>query len=42
MAKENWIDEGRIGIMGWSYGGFMTSLCLTKGSDIYKMGIASD
>ncbi len=40
MAKENWIDEGRIGIMGWSYGGFMTSLCLTKGSDIYKMGIA--
>ena len=40
MAKENWIDEERIGIMGWSYGGFMTSLCMTKGSDIYKMGIA--
>lgn len=40
MAKESWIDGDRIGIMGWSYGGFMTSLCMTKGADIYKMGIA--
>ncbi len=40
MAKENWIDANRIGIMGWSYGGFMTSLCMTKGADVFKMGIA--
>jgi len=36
----NYIDESRIGIWGWSYGGYMTSLCLTKGADYFKMGIA--
>ena len=43
-AKEvqNWdfVDAERIGIMGWSYGGYMTSLCMTKGADVFKMGIA--
>jgi dipeptidyl-peptidase-4 len=34
------IDEGRIGVQGWSYGGYMTSLCMTKGTDVFKMGIA--
>lgn len=34
------VDASRIGIMGWSYGGFMTSLAMTKGADIFKMGIA--
>ena len=36
----NFIDKERIGIQGWSYGGFMTSLCMTKGAEYYKMGIA--
>lgn len=40
LAKENYVDKTRIGIMGWSYGGFMSSLCITKGADIFKMGIA--
>ena len=35
-----YIDKERIGIFGWSYGGFMTSLCLTKGNGLFKMGIA--
>jgi dipeptidyl-peptidase-4 len=35
-----YIDSDRIGIFGWSYGGFMTSLCMTKGGGIFKMGIA--
>ncbi len=35
-----YIDKDRIGIFGWSYGGFMTSLCLTKGNGLFKMGIA--
>jgi len=26
--------------MGWSYGGYMTLLCLTKGAGIFSMGIA--
>jgi len=36
----DYIDENRIGIFGWSYGGFMTSLCMTKGNGLYRMGIA--
>lgn len=44
VAKElqsyDFVDAGRIGIMGWSYGGFMTSLAMTKGADQFKMGIA--
>jgi dipeptidyl-peptidase-4 len=35
-----WIDENRIGIWGWSYGGYMTLLCVTKGAAVFSMGIA--
>lgn len=35
-----YIDNSRIGHWGWSYGGFMSSLAITKGADIYKMAIA--
>lgn len=33
-------DASRIGIFGWSYGGYMSSLCLLKGNDIFKAAIA--
>lgn len=36
----DYIDADRIGIWGWSYGGYMTSLALTKGDGVFKMGIA--
>ncbi len=35
-----YIDNNRIGIWGWSYGGFMSANCLFKGADTFKMGIA--
>lgn len=35
-----YVDKNRIGIQGWSYGGYMSSLCITKGADIFKMAIA--
>lgn len=40
VATWPYVDAGRIGVMGWSYGGYMTSLCMTKGADVFKMGIA--
>ncbi len=40
VQKWDFVDPERIGIMGWSYGGYMTSLCMTKGADVFKMGIA--
>ena len=35
-----YVDKSRIGIFGWSYGGFMSSNCLFQGSDVFKTAIA--
>jgi dipeptidyl-peptidase-4 len=35
-----YVDTSRIGIWGWSYGGFMSSNCILKGNDVFKMAIA--
>ena len=40
LQKMSFVDANRIGIMGWSYGGFMASLAITKGADVFKMAIA--
>ena len=34
------VDKSRIGIFGWSFGGFMASNCIMKGNDVFKMAIA--
>ncbi|MCF6141733.1 S9 family peptidase [Flavobacterium sp. K77] len=34
------VDKNRIGIFGWSFGGFMASNCILKGNDVFKMAIA--
>ena len=36
----DFIDKERIGIFGWSYGGYMSTLCITKGADYFKTAIA--
>lgn len=40
FGKQTYIDKDRIGIFGWSFGGYMASLALTKGADVFKAGIA--
>ena len=40
LGKRPYINENEIGIWGWSYGGFMSSNCLLKGNDVFKMAIA--
>ncbi len=40
FGKQSYIDASRIGIFGWSFGGYMSSLAMTKGADVFKMGIA--
>ncbi len=40
MAKQEWVDADRIGIYGWSYGGFMATSCALKGHGLFKMAIA--
>ena len=40
LAGLDYVDGSRIGIFGWSYGGFMSSNCILKGSDVFKAAIA--
>jgi dipeptidyl-peptidase-4 len=40
LGERTYIDSERIGIFGWSYGGFMSSNCLFQGADTFKMAIA--
>ena len=40
LAKLPYVDKKRIGIQGWSYGGYMSSLAITKGADVFKTAIA--
>lgn len=35
-----YIDPARVGIWGWSYGGYMSALCMTLGADVFKAGIS--
>lgn len=39
LKQQPWVDPERVGISGWSYGGFMTSYALTH-STSFAMGIA--
>ena len=36
----SYINANRIGIQGWSYGGYMSSLAITKGADVFSLAIA--
>ncbi|TDN95330.1 dipeptidyl-peptidase-4 [Salegentibacter sp. 24] len=40
LGARDYIDEDRIGIWGWSYGGFMSSNAILKGNDTFSMAIA--
>lgn len=40
LLANEWIDRGRIGIHGWSYGGFMTITLATNHPEIYKVAVA--
>ena len=40
LAEQPYIDARKVGIWGWSFGGFMSSLCLMKGNDVFSTAIA--
>lgn len=40
LGTQSYVDTNRIGIWGWSYGGFMSSNVLLQGNDVFKMAIA--
>ena len=40
LAELPYINKNKIGIWGWSYGGFMSTNCILKGNDVFSMAIA--
>ena len=40
LMSKSWIDKDRIGVHGWSYGGFMSISLMTKYPKIFKVGVA--
>ncbi len=40
FGKKSWIDENRIGIFGWSFGGYLSTLSILKGHQVFKSAIA--
>lgn len=39
LGKLDYVDAKRIGHWGWSYGGFMSALAITKGADVFSLAI---
>ena len=40
LKQQPWVDGARIGVQGWSNGGYMTLMLLAKASDAYACGVA--
>jgi dipeptidyl-peptidase-4 len=40
LARQPWVDGQRIGIWGWSFGGFNTLMSMSEGRDVFCCGIA--
>lgn len=40
LGNLSYVDKTRIGFQGWSYGGYMASLMISKGADVIKAAIA--
>lgn len=40
FGEQSYVDAKRIGIYGWSYGGFMALNCILKGADVFAASIA--
>ena len=40
LAKMSYVDPANIGHWGWSFGGFMSSLAITKGADAFSAAVA--
>jgi len=40
LATKSFVDKNKIGHWGWSFGGFMSALAITKGNDIFSGAIS--
>lgn len=40
LKSQSYVDTNRIGIHGWSFGGFMTTSLMSRNNKIFKVGVA--
>lgn len=40
IGSQPWADANRIGIWGWSFGGYLSTSCILKGAEVFKMAMA--
>ena len=40
LGTLSFVDKNRIGTFGWSYGGYLSCLCIEKGNDVFKSAVA--
>jgi dipeptidyl-peptidase 4 len=40
LAQQSYVNPDRIGIFGWSFGGYLSTSCILKGADVFKAAIA--
>lgn len=40
LGAQPWADPNRLGIWGWSFGGYLSTSCILKGADVFKMAMA--
>ena len=40
LSKQNYVDKDKIGIWGWSFGGFNTLMSMSEGRHVFKAGVA--
>lgn len=40
LGQKGYVDKSRIGVFGWSYGGYMTLNCMMRRPDLFKVGVS--
>jgi dipeptidyl-peptidase-4 len=40
LGSQSFVDPARIGVWGWSYGGYMTLMLMFKAADIFRVGVS--
>ena len=40
LVAQGWCDPQRVGVTGWSYGGYMSLMCLAQAPDIFRVAVA--
>jgi dipeptidyl-peptidase-4 len=40
LAKLPYVDASRVGIYGWSYGGYMTCMAMMRAPEVFKVGVS--